>query len=449
MPTKIDVAVIGAGLSGLYAARKLSSAGARVAVFEARDRVGGLTFSPRSDVLEARYDLGGQWVSVRHARMQELIARYKVRLIKQWWRGDRIRLHGGEIFRGAADIVPGLSDQQVEEQRVGLQQLYSAFEQISQNAWDSPGAAQLDSMTFAGWAEKIAHSEAVKGWFIRMTSAYYGADARKISALEAISKMKHCGGPIFMSDVEDGGQSTHLVGSAAVSEGMAQELDSVNLSSPVRKVEWSSKGVVIHTDSGTTHARYLVCAISPVLATRVRFDPPLPGEQQQMLQQYAIGRYTKAVLVYDRQFWREKGLNGNVIATDGSITSFYDMGDHSSERPIIAGLFGGIAAEGIDRLTAEARKEKIIAIAKRALGSEAARPIAYYDQIWAHDEWSCGASSPYALPGMLTTFGNQVRAPTGPIHWAGGHMAREFRGYMEGALSSGQDAADAIMSLEG
>nr|WP_246688560.1 MULTISPECIES: FAD-dependent oxidoreductase [unclassified Mesorhizobium] len=303
-------------------------------------------------------------------------------------------------------------------------------------------------MTFATWAGRVARSEAVHGWFMRMTSAYYGARAEQISALEALCKLKYCGGPIFMSDVETGGQSTHLVGSAAVSEGMMAELEHVELSSPVRKVEWSENRVVVTTDRGTSSARYLVCAVSPAMASQIQFDPPLPAIRRQLHQRFPSGRYTKVVMIYDRPFWREKNLNGNVIATDGSLTSLYDMGDETTERPIIAGLFGGVAAQGIDELSPQDRRSRVLGLASRALGPEAAKPEAYHEQIGANEEWSAGASSRFMVPGVISTFGSQIRASTGPIHWAGVHMAREYRGYMEGALIAGEDAAKAILSLE-
>ena len=56
-----DVVVVGAGPSGLTAARELKKAGLSVAVLEARDRVGGRTWTDTID--GAMLEIGGQWVS--------------------------------------------------------------------------------------------------------------------------------------------------------------------------------------------------------------------------------------------------------------------------------------------------------------------------------------------------------------------------------------------------
>jgi monoamine oxidase len=69
------------------------------------------------------------------------------------------------------------------------------------------------------------------------------------------------------------------------------------------------------------------------------------------------------------------------------------------------------------------------------------------DQVWAQEEWSAGASSPFMTPGALTTIGAELRASCGRIHWAGTHMATEYRGYMEGALAAGEAAARRIIEL--
>src|SRR6187549_3879571 len=54
------VVVVGAGISGLVAARALQRAGVEVVVVEGRDRIGGRTHT--IDLAGAAVDLGGSWI---------------------------------------------------------------------------------------------------------------------------------------------------------------------------------------------------------------------------------------------------------------------------------------------------------------------------------------------------------------------------------------------------
>jgi monoamine oxidase len=80
----------------------------------------------------------------------------------------------------------------------------------------------------------------------------------------------------------------------------------------------------------------------------------------------------------------------------------------------------------------------------RAFGPEAKRPQHYVDKAWPNDQWARGCYGGFMPPGGWLDHGAALRAPIGPLHWAGAETATVWNGYMDGAVSSGRRAADEV-----
>lgn len=444
---KRETVVIGAGLSGLFAALQLKQAGQSVAIIEARSRVGGLTLSPESPTLGRRIDLGGQWVSKQHARIYGLIQRYAVPVIRQFATGERVCIHDDKIFRGPMGTIPGMSNSDWSAYGDAFKALYQVFEDLPANPWEGALAARLDRMTYDSWVREIVPEGMARNALLRLPGAYYGIMPEEVSALELVQKLRGCGGPRFMSDVETGGMSEHMWGAQGVTEGMAGDLaGDVFLDAAARRVEWSQGGAVVETDAARFEAEHLIFACAPAMIQQITFSPALPAPRRLLHQRFPNGRNSKAVVIYDRPFWRETGLNGHVISTSGALTAALDISGTEPGHGVMIALFSGKAAMRVDPLDHAQRRETVLAVLAQALGPQALSPLEFHMQVWADEEWSGGASSPFLVPGQLTQYGAALRAPVGPIHWAGTHMATEYRGYMEGALAAGEAAANQILS---
>jgi monoamine oxidase len=93
-----DVAVVGAGLAGLVAARELTAAGREVVVLEARDRVGGRVLNEAigdGKVVE----LGGQWVGPTQDRVLALIEELGLETFPTHTEGENVFERGGKVKR--------------------------------------------------------------------------------------------------------------------------------------------------------------------------------------------------------------------------------------------------------------------------------------------------------------------------------------------------------------
>jgi monoamine oxidase len=112
---------------------------------------------------------------------------------------------------------------------------------------------------------------------------------------------------------------------------------------------------------------------------------------------------------------------------------------------MLTGLAQGKHALELAAMSAEARREKIVACLVDLFGPDASGPAGYAEKDWLADEWGCGYAGMMG-PGALMQYGEALREPCGRIHWAGSETAREWPGYMEGALESGDRAAGEVLA---
>ena len=95
--------------------------------------------------------------------------------------------------------------------------------------------------------------------------------------------------------------------------------------------------------------------------------------------------------------------------------------------------------------TLEERKAKTIDCFTKYFGEQAKNYEAYYERNWSAEPYSRGCYGGHFTPGVWTTFGKHLRTPIGHIHWAGTESAEEWSGYMEGAVRSGERAAEEVI----
>ena len=442
-----DTIIVGAGLSGLYAARVLSRSGQHVAVLEARDRVGGLTCSPYSEYLGERIDLGGAWLADNHTRMHELVREFSVPLIRQFKTGQEVAVDGTTAHAGEVGSFPG-REAALPELQAAIARLEEALSGIDLDApWDHPMAKDLDAITFATWLQQNVETPATRELLAMSTNAYFGVMPAEVSFLETLHLLKTCGDIIFMGDTLTGGQAAHMMGSQLISEGLAATVNGVvSLRSPVRRIIQNDQGVVVECHDSTWQGKRLICALPPVMINRLEFEPPLPAYRRAFHQRCPIGRYTKAILAYETPFWREQGLSGIATSLDNGMTGIFDLGDGDARHGAIAILFGGEPSLRLEDVSVAERDRIILDQVASALGEQGRHPVEMVVQQWVNEPWSQGGACSYMTTGTLTTIGDRLWQPCGRIFWAGTHLARVWRGYMEGACAAGEAAAQAVLA---
>jgi monoamine oxidase len=432
----LEIAIIGAGLAGLTAARDLRRAGCEsFVVLEARDRVGGRTLN--HDLGKGYFtEAGGQWIGPGQTAVADLARELGVGTFPNYWQGKTTLLGGSARATVAMEGSFGT-------ERTLTRELEEMAKSVPSGApWKSPRAAEFDAMSLGDWlAKKNIAPEDQLGWTLGASLTGGTAPAR-LSLLHWLS-MVNSADCIYerLEAIKGGAQETRIAGGSQIlSIKMAQELgDKVRLSTPVLRIEnWQNGPVAIHTPNGVIRARSVIVALSPPLCNQIAFDPPLPEKRREMQRRWpASTPARKTAHVYKKAFWRDKGLNGWIVQAKGPVMWAYDNSPEDVSFGVINAFVSNSALPS-DPKAAEAELSRIYA---QAFGEEALHPVAYYDHDWGKaDKWTLSCVSPMP-PGFLTKYGEGLHPPAGRLIWSGTETADIWAGYMDGAVRSGHKAA--------
>jgi monoamine oxidase len=155
---------------------------------------------------------------------------------------------------------------------------------------------------------------------------------------------------------------------------------------------------------------------------------------------------TKVAAIYDRPFWRDDGLNGTAVCTDGYISATFDDSPQDASLGVIFGFVGGDRARAFNQLSDADRRAAVLSQYAEFFGQAAANPTNYIETNWASEAWSRGCPVGIAGPGLYTAYGPALRKPVGRIHWAGTETSTYWNGYMDGAVRSGERAAQEVLA---
>jgi monoamine oxidase len=449
------VAVVGAGLSGLTAALRLTQAGHEVMVLEAKDRVGGRTARHEFEAggKAQIIDAGGQYTGPGQDELHRLAAEVGVTKQLVYRDGDTIRHRNGVSRRVRADAgdLEGESLRQYSAAIAKFDELSTAVP--AREPWRAPEASALDARTLGAWVrENVADAEARETLETEMKLVVC-LDLERVSLLHGLRYCSSCDGWAQQLRGEDYrfAESAH-----EISVRVAAQLgDRVHLGLPVRHIEQADgEQVTIVADGMTVTADRCIVAMSPTDCRGIAFTPDLPASRQQLIGQWVQASVIKAQAVYETPFWREDGLSGLAISDIGTTAYAWDNSPTDGSCgllitflfPIPEGAAVGTPTPVLE--DAALRRATILQNLATYFGPRALTEIDFLDKDWLYEPFSAGCQ-PAPPPGLYTQFGHALTAPVERVHWAGTETASRWIGWMNGAVESGERVAAEVASVIG
>ncbi|MER8369165.1 flavin monoamine oxidase family protein [Mesorhizobium sp. M1348] len=412
---RADVAILGAGFTGLSAALELKKAGVDFVVLEARDRVGGRVEAVQNGLGE-RIDSGGQFLC---EDMPELMALVRAR------RKTLVETHvAGEFV-----TQPRMSEAQAGRTYGTAMRIRERMNAIAPN---DPAIAGL---TVAAWLDRQADPDDAKAAFRSMIEGLWCLAMERLPLWYLIDNDRRVTNEV--SELQYFVRETMH----SLADDLARDLgDRLRLNTAVEAIEDGPGGVRVVSPAGAIEARAVLVAVPPMMASRVDFVPPLPAVLKRALGVWQSGAVIKMLVRYPKAFWRDRGLSGMVMWRDPHGLFACDASRDEDHAALVVFIGGPLAQRWRD-LDDAALRAKVTSKLEEALGIEAAGIIDLSYRDWTGDRWSGGGYSDLIVDATATDAERIIRAGASPIHFASSELSPSFPGYVEGAIVAGRIAA--------
>lgn len=387
---RFDTIVIGAGMSGLAAARALRGKGQRVVVLEARDRTGGRIHSREG------FDFGAHWIHGTEGNPLTNLARHL---------GVPIYFVGGDsTYTGGWNrmLFPGRNEVEKDQSIMVCDAVFDLIDmERGRNGHDrSMHEALEEAIAKLGLSDAEA---ALARWHANLL-------VREDCAADS-STLSSCywdeGHELFGS-----GDSVFLHGFQALTDRLAEGLD-IRLNARVEQIGYGPQEVSIQTSQGEfTGDRVLVTLPLGVLKSGlVAFDPPLPERKLSAIGRIGVGTLAKVRLQFDRMFWpdttyvfgmpRGAGEGCTVAVNKGAIDGC----------PELILLIGGETGRQVEAMTEQEARTWAMNQVRAAFGPGVPDPVAIQLTAWTNDPFARGSYSYIAVgcqPADLATLAEPV-----------------------------------------
>jgi monoamine oxidase len=443
-----DVCIIGAGLSGLACCKKLlDSSSLTMCVLEARDRVGGRTYScPFEDDM---YDIGGQWIGPKQLLALQLVELFKLKTEHQ------------KFFEASTNntLSSGSSTSMTDDELAELNCFIDNLEKLSETVLGPPwqqqceNAALWDSLSADEYFKSnIFHAKVLREMQL-LVQTVLATEPARLSFLYFLYYIKCCGGIQQLGDVPGGAQTFKISGGAqqislCLSKYITEKGAQLYLENGATKLSFddASQTFMVRGDRVHIQARRIVVALAPTLWNTIDFEPLLPIEKRLISDRMYMGLVIKVITIFETDFWNRSSVDAAVVrAHDIKLTVVSQNVTDEEESsvletlgpvanvfpatiagyPALVGLITGSAAEEFEKIPTEEMQRDVIVSQyvkyfsatnrissnRGAVAAAAELPVVRHFAIksWMEEKYSKGCFAALMPPGLATQAGDRLR----------------------------------------
>jgi monoamine oxidase len=449
------IVVVGGGLAGLTAAYRLKQAGYAAQLYEASDRTGGRCWSIRGVFADGQIaEHGGELIDTGHQALRQLVQELGL-MTDDLLAGEP---NGTEDFY-LFDKQPYAFDQATNDLKGIWQQIHadtSAASYPTLYNLSTQRGRELDAMSIADWINAYVPGGITSNLGQLLDIAYnieYGAETSDQSSLNMLYLLGFAG-PGNLRIFGKSNEKYHVRGgNDQVPALLAQALGSqITLGSELVAIKLNADATYTltfkqGTKTKSVTADHVVLAL-PFSIMRSSVDWSQAGfgpYKSRAIREQGMGTNSKLHVQFTDRHWYGLGNNGNTYADTGYQNTWEVTRSQPGRSGILVDYTGGKVGASFGSGTPATRAQQFLKQIEPVLPGISAKfnGRATVD-FWTAYPWTKGSYS-YWKVGQYTAFAGAERERSGNCHFAGEHTSIDFQGYLNGAVDSGENAADEIL----